>query len=85
MACMLLPLSAGFGLGETEDGETRISKITLPLPDFPVTRLPEETNDRFRARVELAAENVVGRYARGEHDACIAAVPNAGRLNQVVE
>jgi hypothetical protein len=42
-------------------------------------------DDHFRARVELAAVNVVGRYARGEHDACIAVVLNMGRLNRVFE
>jgi hypothetical protein len=36
-------------------------------------------------RVELAAENIVGSYARREDDTCIAVVPNEGRLNQVFE
>jgi hypothetical protein len=35
--------------------------------------------------VELATVNVVGRYARGEHDVCIALVLNMGRLNRVFE
>jgi hypothetical protein len=55
-----------------------VSKITLPLPEFPIARLPEDSNDHFRARVELAAENVMGSYIHGEHDACILALPNRG-------
>jgi hypothetical protein len=85
MAWRLFPLLDSFGLREIEDGERPVSKITLPLPEFPVARFPEETDDHFRARVELAIENVLGSYASGEHDACIAAVPNEGRLNQVFE
>jgi hypothetical protein len=85
MACGLFPLSDSFGLGEVEDGEMPVSKTTLPLLEFPFAGFPEETDDRFRARVELAVENVVGSYAGGEHDSCIAAVPNEGRLNQVFE
>jgi hypothetical protein len=68
-------------LGEIEDGETLASKITLPLPDFCVARHSEETNDHFWVRVDLAAENVVGSYACGEHDVSIAVVPNEGQLN----
>jgi hypothetical protein len=85
MACGLYPLSASFGLGEIEDGEMPVSKINLPMPKFPIARLLGETNNRFRARVELAVENVVGSYAHWEHDVCITAVPNKGRLNRVFE
>jgi hypothetical protein len=60
-----------------------VLKLRLPLPKFPIVRLPDETNDHFRARVELAIENVMGRYARGEHDVCIMSVPNEGRVNRV--
>jgi hypothetical protein len=47
MAWRLFPLLDGFGLGEIEDGETPVSKITLPLPEFPIARFPEETDDHF--------------------------------------
>jgi hypothetical protein len=47
MACRRFPLSDGFGLGEIEYGETSVSKITLPLREFPVARFLEEMNDRF--------------------------------------
>jgi hypothetical protein len=62
-----------------------VSKLTLPVVEFPVARLPEEANDNFLARVQLAAANVVGKYARGEHDACIVVIPNNGRVNRVFE
>jgi hypothetical protein len=55
MACGIFPLSASFGLGEDVDGETPVSKLSAPMPDFWVARLAEKTNDGFRARVELAA------------------------------
>jgi hypothetical protein len=72
MAYRLFPLSTGFGLGEVEKGETSVSKITMHLPEFPIASLSEETNDHFQVRVELVAKNVVGSYARREHDVCIA-------------
>jgi hypothetical protein len=67
------------------DGETPGLKILLPLPEFPIASVPEETNDRFRTRVELTAENVLWSYVRGEHDACIAEVPNECWFNRVFE
>jgi hypothetical protein len=85
MACMIFPLSTNFSLGEIASGEMPVSMLTLPLPKFPVARLPGETTDGFRARVELVAVNVVWRYARGEHDACILVVLNGGRVNRVFE
>jgi hypothetical protein len=72
-------------LGEVEGGEMPVSKISLPLSEFPVARLMEEMDDIFRARVELATVNVFWRYARGEHDACIAVASNMGWLNRVFE
>jgi hypothetical protein len=60
MACGLFPLSAGFGLEDIGDGERPVSKTNFPLSEFPIARLPDETNYHFCARVELAAENVVG-------------------------
>jgi hypothetical protein len=71
-------------LGEIVDGETLVLKLCLALPEFPVARPPDETNDRFCVRVELAAKNVMRGYARGEHDVCIASVPNEGRCRGLV-
>jgi hypothetical protein len=41
------PLSVSFGLGEVADGETPVSKLSAPMPDFWVARFPEETNVGF--------------------------------------
>jgi hypothetical protein len=85
MACGLFPLSASFGLVKIVEGEMPVSKLVVPMPLFPIARLPEETNDGFMARVELAAANVIGQYAHEEHDVCIVAVPNEGQVNRVFE
>jgi hypothetical protein len=42
-------------------------------------------NDGFRARVELVATNIVGRYARKEHKVCVETVLNGGWVNIVFE
>jgi hypothetical protein len=81
----LFPLSLSFGLGEVADGEMPVSKLSAPMPDFPVARLLKETNDQFRVRVELATASVVGQYTRGEHKVCINVSPNRGRVNHVFE
>jgi hypothetical protein len=85
MACELFLLPASFGLGEIAEGETPVSKLVVPMPTFPIVRLPEEMNDGFVARVELAAVNVVGLYARREHKVCAKAVLNDGQVNRVFE
>jgi hypothetical protein len=81
LACGLFPASIGFS--EITDGETLASKVTLPLPEFPLTKFRGESDDHFRVRVELDVENVVGTYSRPEHDACVLALLNGGRLNRV--
>jgi hypothetical protein len=55
------------------------------LPKFPLASFEGEGNDRFLARVELEAENVVGSYSHAEHDICIKALPKGGHLNWVFE
>jgi hypothetical protein len=85
MACVLFTRSVSISLVEVSNWETHVSKLSAPMPDFLVARLPEETNDGFRARVELAIAYVVGRYARGEHKVCVEVVPNRGRVNWVFE
>jgi hypothetical protein len=47
MACRLLPLSARFNLGEIAEGEKLVSMLTVPLPEFPTARHPDEMNDGF--------------------------------------
>jgi hypothetical protein len=85
VACGFVPLSASFDVGKIVDGETPVSRLPAPMSDFPIVELPEETNGQFRARVELAVANFVGRYTPGEHKACVEALPNGGRVNRVFE
>jgi hypothetical protein len=85
MACELLPLSASFNLGEISEGETPVSRLIVCLPNFPVARHPDEMIDGFRARVQIAVVNVVGRYSCGEHKMCVEMLPNGGRVNRVFE
>jgi hypothetical protein len=85
LAYRMFPLLANFGFAEIMDGETPVSKVVVPLPEFPLARFEGESNDCFLARVELDAENMVGSYGRAEHDACIQTLPNVGYLNRVFE
>jgi hypothetical protein len=80
----MLPLLTSFSFTKIVDGETMVSKVTLPLPEFSLAKLQGESNDHFLVRVELGMENAVGSYGRAEN-ACIKALPNGGRLNQVFE
>jgi hypothetical protein len=59
--------------------------MVLLLLEFPLARLEGESIDHFLVRVELDVENVVGSYSHVDHDACIKAIPNGGRLNRVFE
>jgi hypothetical protein len=74
-------LSVSFSFAEIADGETPISKVALPLLEFPLLKLQGESNDHFLVRVELGAKYVVGSYGRAKHDACIKALANRGRWN----
>jgi hypothetical protein len=85
MACGLFSLSVSFSLGEVADGVMHVLKLSPPVPDFRVTRLPKEANDGIRARVELDAVDVMGRYTHGEHKVCVEVVLNWGIVNQVFE
>jgi hypothetical protein len=78
----LVSAMASFGFIEIADGETPISKVVLPLLEFPLAKLQGESNDHFLVRVELGVENVMDSYGRVEHDACIKALPNEGRLSR---
>jgi hypothetical protein len=85
MACELLPLSASFNLGEISEGETPVLGLIVCLPNFPVAKRSDEMIDGFRARVEIAVANIVGRYSCGEHKMCVEMLPNGGRVNRVFE
>jgi hypothetical protein len=64
---------------------TPVSKLKVPLPRFPLCREDEEDGAHFLVRVEHEARNIVGSYMCMEHEACIASLPNTGRLNRVLE
>jgi hypothetical protein len=66
-----------------QTGDMLVSKVIVPLPEFPFTKFQGERDDDFLARVELGAENVIDSYDCVEHDACVLALPNGGRLNRV--
>jgi hypothetical protein len=85
MACGMLPLSINFGFAKVVDGETSMSKVNAPLPEFPLARAEGENNDRLLERVELEVENDVGGYNQTEHDACIKSLRNRGCLNRAFE
>jgi hypothetical protein len=85
MACELFPLTASFDLVVILEGETPMSKLMVPLPEFPIARHPDKTNDGFQVRVEIATMNIVGRYTCGEHRVCIEVLPNGGWVNRVFE
>jgi hypothetical protein len=75
MACGLFPLSMSLDLGEIAVEETPVSKL-------PIARLPEESNDGFQGRVEVAMVNVVWKYSHGEHRHCRTEVMLTGCLNR---
>jgi hypothetical protein len=59
VACRLLPPSASFDVGEVVDGGTPMSKLLVPMFDFPFAGLSIEKNGQFCVRVELAATNII--------------------------
>jgi hypothetical protein len=81
LAYKMFPLLANFGFAEIADGETPMSKVTLPLPEFSITKLQGESNDHFLVMVEIRVENVVGSYGHVEHDSYLKALSNEGQLN----
>jgi hypothetical protein len=42
-----------------------MSKLSAPMTDFPIAKLVEEIIDGFRARVELAAVDIVEWHTHG--------------------
>jgi hypothetical protein len=85
LACEMYPLSACVSFEGITDGVTLVSRVRLPLPMFCAVRTDDEDDVQFLARAALEAESVVGGYSRPEHDACVASLPNGGRLNRVFE
>jgi hypothetical protein len=53
LACGMFLLWAGFGFTEIADGDTPVSEVTLPLPQFHLAKLQGEGDAHFLERVEL--------------------------------
>jgi hypothetical protein len=68
-----------------QTGDMLVSKVIVPLSEFPFTKFQGESDDDFLARVELGAENVIDSYDCVEHDACVLVLPNGDRLTEFLE
>jgi hypothetical protein len=82
----MYPLAAGAGFDRVAMCTTSVSMLKVLLPKFTTVRKDDNKDDvQFLARVELEAEGIVGSYTKPEHDACLAHLPNGGRLNHAFE
>jgi hypothetical protein len=70
MACGIFPLLASFNLGEIADRETLVSKLAIPLQEFPVARCLKEVNHGFWVKVELVAVNIVRPHLEPGFEVC---------------
>jgi hypothetical protein len=78
-------LSAGVDFAPIKVDSTPVLQLKILLPRFPLSHEDGENDAQLLARVEQEARNIVGSYTRVEHEACIANLPNNGRLNYVLE
>jgi hypothetical protein len=85
VSCGVWPLAAGVNFEHVKVDFTPVSKLKVHLLRVPLSHEDEEDDTHFLARVEQEARNIVGSYTRMEHEACIASLPNNGRLNRVLE
>jgi hypothetical protein len=85
LSCGVWPLSAGVDFEHVKVDFTPVSRLKISLPNFPLRHEGEEDGAWFLVRVEQEARNIVGGYARAEHEACLTSIPNNGRLNCVLE
>jgi hypothetical protein len=85
VSCGVWPLAAGVGFKQVKVSLTPISKLKVPLPRFPLSHKDDEDDAGFLARVEQEARVIVGSYTSTEHEACIASLPNNGRLNHALK
>jgi hypothetical protein len=85
VSCGVWPLSTGVNFEHVKIDLTSVSKLKVPLLNFPLHREDGEDDVQLLARVEQEARNIVGGYTRAEHEACIANLRNNGRLNRVLK
>jgi hypothetical protein len=84
VSCGIWPLSVGLDFEHVKVGLIPASQLKVPLPNFPLSHEGEH-DVQLLARVKQEARNIVGSYTHTEHEACIASLPNNGRLNCVLE
>jgi hypothetical protein len=85
VSCGVCPLSTGVNFGHVKVDLTPISQLKVPLPNFPLRREDGENDVQFLVGVEQEARNIMEGYTCAEHEACIASLPNNGRLNRVLK
>jgi hypothetical protein len=84
LSCGVWLLSAGVYFEHVKVDFTPVSRLKIPLPNFPLRCEGEKDGVRFPTRVEQEARNIVGAYTRAEHEASLASIPNNGRLSHVL-
>jgi hypothetical protein len=85
VSCGIWPLYASVDFEHVKVDLTPASQLKAPLPRFPLSREDGEDDTRLLARVEQEVRNIMDSYTCTEHKACIASLPNNGRLNCVLE
>jgi hypothetical protein len=86
VVCKMYQLAVGFGFESVPLGMTPVLKVETPLPLFAVGNVVVEYAAHVLAEVETEAENVLGSFGPKEYDTlCMVNIPNAGRLNRVLE
>jgi hypothetical protein len=85
LSCGVWSMFAGVDFEHVKVDCTPVSWLKIPLPNFPLHCEGEEDGAQFLARVEQEARNIVGGFTLVEHEACLASIPNNGRLNRVLE
>jgi hypothetical protein len=85
MSCGIWLVSVSVDFEHVKVDLTPVSQLKVPLPNFPLSCEDGEDDVQLLVRVEQEARNIMGDYTRAEHKACIASLPNNGRLNHVLE
>jgi hypothetical protein len=86
VACKIYPFAANFGFESVPLGITPVLKVETPVPLFVVGTITVNHADHFLMEVETEPERMLGSSRPREYDALrVANIPNAGRLNHILE
>jgi hypothetical protein len=85
LSCEVWPLSAGVNFDHVKVHFTLVSRLKIPLPNFPLCCQGEEDDVWFLAKVEQEDRNIVGGYTCVKHNAYLASIPNNGHLYRVLK